>query len=140
MEIDLSIPGPIKIFSRVSQQYTRQVSAYLLYDNDDDLFVSLPLVRGSQPSAPLSVRFLRVGQPGKVRMAGLGGVDKMRWYELSIDRDAGYVMIWAAANWPQRTDVDSFIWWLDERTPGNMVYSRTKELISSWTRGLLRRV
>ena len=141
VEIDLSIPGPIKIFSRVSQQYTRQVSAYPLYDNDDDLFLSLASVRGSQqPSASLSVRFLRVGQPGKVRMARLGGIDKMRWYKLSVDRDAGYVIIWAAEDRPQQTQVDSFIWWLDKRKPGNMVYSRTKELISSWSRGLLRHV
>ena len=133
VEIDLSIPGPIKIFSRVSQQYTRQVPTYLPHDNDNDLLLYLPLRRRFQASASLSIRFLRVGEPGKVRVARLGGVDKLRSSALSVDRDAGYLLIWTE-------DGGSFIRWIDERKPGNMVYSRTKELISSWSRGLLRRV
>ena len=135
VEIDLSIPGPIKIFSRVSCQYTRRVATYLLHDNDDDLLLYLPLGRGSQPSAPLRVQFLRVGKPGKVRLARLGGVDKMRLSGLIVDRHAGYVMIWVGSPYSG----DHFIWWLDERKSGNMVFSRTKELISSWSRGLLWR-
>ena len=139
VEIDLSIPGPIKSFSRVSQQYTVQRPNHPLHDNDGDLLLHLSSGLGFKPNASASVRFLRVGKPGKVRMARLEGVHKMRWYGLSVDRDAGYVIIWAAENSPQLTHGDSFIWWLDERKPGNMAYSRAKELISSWSRGLLQR-
>ena len=134
VEIDLRIPGPVKIFSSVSRQYRRQVSTYPLHDNDNDLQLYLPLGRESQPNASLSVRFLRVGKPDDVRVARLGGVDQMQLSGLSVDRDAGYVIIWAQWNGGY-----SFIWWLDERQPGNMV-SQTKELISSWSRGLLSRV
>ena len=86
VEIDLSTPGPIKIFSRGSQQYTVQRNTILLHDSDDDLLLYLPLGRRDSPCASLGIRFLRVGKPG------------------------------------------------------SFVYSRTKELISSWSRGLLRRV
>ena len=134
VEIDLSMPGPIKIFSRVSQQYTRQVPNYPPHDNDNDLLLYLQLGRRYQPSASLSIQSLRVGKPGKVRVARLGRIDKLRSSALSVDRDAGYIMNWR----PYRSG--SFIWWIDERKPGNMVYSRTKELISSWSRGLLQRV
>ena len=136
LEIDLSIPGPIKTFSRVSWQYTVQRPAYPLYDSDDDLLFYLPLGRGGRPLAPPSIRFLRVGKPDKWRVARLEGVDKMSLNRLSVDRDSGYVIIWAEDDSPQSTPDCSFIWWLDERQPGNMVYSRTKELISGWSRGL----
>ena len=140
VEIDLSIPGPIKIFSRVNRQYNREVSTYLLHDNDDDLLLYLPFGRGSQPSPFLSVRFLRVGKLGKVRVTKLEGIDKLSFTGLVVDRGAGYVIIWAAEDWPLCTRGCSYIWWLDERKSSHMVYSRTKELISRWTRGLLRRV
>ena len=140
VEIDLSIPGPIKIFSRVSRQYNLQRPPYPLRDDSDDLLLHLPLGRGDLPRASLTVQFLRVGKPGKVRVARLGGIDKMRLSGLSVDREAGYIIIWAKEDWPESYRGDSFICWLDERKPGNMVYSRTKELISSWSRGLLRRV
>src|SRR5258706_4784100 len=134
VEIDLSIPGPIKIFSRVSQQYTVQRPTLLIHDNDEDLLLYLPLGRPS-----LSVRLLRVGKPDKGRVARLGGADKMRLSGISVDRDAGYVIIWAAENRSQGTRRCSFVWWLDERRAGDTVYSRTKGLISSYSRGLLTR-
>ena len=139
VEIDLSIPGPIKVFSRVSQQYIVQHPTYPLYDSDNDLLLYLPLGRKGLPCASLSVQFLRVGKPGKERLARLRGVDKLFLYELSVDRDAGYVIIWAADDPPQWNRYCSFICWLDERKQGNMVYSRTRELITSWSRGLLQR-
>ena len=86
-----------------------------------------------------SVRFLRVGKPDEGRVAWLGGVDKMRLSGLNVDRDAGYVIIWEAEDWSWSTIDCGHICWLDERKAGDMVYSRTKELISSWSRGLLRR-
>ena len=138
VEIDLGIPGPIKIFSRVSQQYTVQRPTLLLQDSDDDLLLCLPLGRRYLPRASLSVRFLRVGKPGEERLARLGGVGKLRMTGLSVDKGAGYIIIWVADDRPPYRG-DHFIWWLDERKSGNMVYSRTKELISSWSRGLLRR-
>ena len=140
VEIDLSIPGPIKVFSRVSQQYTVQCPSYLLHDSDDDLLLYLPLGPRGLPRASLSVQFLQVGRPGKERLARLGGVDKLRLSGLSVDKDAGYVIIWASDDPPLWNRYRSFIWWLDERNPDNMGYWRTKELISSWSRGLLRRV
>ena len=136
VEIDLSIPGPIKIFSRVSRQYTVQHPTILSHESDDDLLIYLPLRRGDLPHASLSVQFLRVGTPGKERLARLGGVDKMRFTGLIVDRDAGYVIIWVADG---GTRDRSFIWWLGEGKSSNMVYSRTIELISSWSRGLLWR-
>ena len=139
VEIDLSIPGPIKVFNRVSKQYTVQRPTYRLHDSDEDLLLYLPLGARGLPCAPLSVQFLQVGRPGKERLARLGGVDKLRLSELSVDRDAGYVIIWASDDRPLWNRYCSFIWWLDERKQGNMVYSRTKELVSSWSRGLLRR-
>ena len=140
MEIELSVPGTIKVFSRVSQQYTIRPSAYQLHDSDDDLLLYLPFRRGGLPRASLNVRFLRVGKPGKGRLTRLRGVDKMRLSWLSVDRDAGYVIIWAAKDLGGWTHYYAFIWWLDERKPGNMVHSRTRELITSWSRGLLRRL
>src|SRR5258706_14050069 len=76
VEIDLSIPGPIKILSRVGRQYTVQRSTSPIDDRDDDLLLYIPL-RGGQPRASPSVRFLRVGKPDKWRVARLGGIDKM---------------------------------------------------------------
>jgi len=139
VEMDLSIPGPIKIFSRVSQQYTVQRSTFTVHDSDDDLLLHPPLGRGGQPSASPSVRFLRVGKPNKWRMARLGGIDKMHLCGLCVDRDAGYVIIWVADDWLWWTRDCGYIYWLNERKAGDMVYSRTRELISSWSRGLLRR-
>ena len=137
VEIDLTIPGPIKIFSRVSQQYTVQCPTYPLHDSDEDLLFYHQLARRGQFRASPSVRFLRVGQPDKWRVARLRGVDEMRLSGLRIDRDAGFVIIWASGG-PPIHDC-SYICWLDERNPSDMVYSRTKELISSWSRGLLQR-
>ena len=137
VEIDLSIPGPIKIFSRVSQQYTVQHPTFLSHESDDDLLIYLPLKHGDLPCASLSVRFLRVGKPDKERLARFGGVDKMRPTGLIVDRDAGYVIGWVADGGIRDC---SFIWWLDERKPSNMVHLRTRGLISSWSRRLLRRI
>ena len=142
VEIDMSIPGPIKIFSRVSLQDIVQRPTYPLYplhDNHKDLLLSLPLRRGYLPRASLSVQFLRVGKPGEERVAKLGGVDKMRLSVLRVDRDAGYVIIWVGEDWPGWTRESSFIWWLGERTHGKIVFPRTKELILGWSRGLLKR-
>ena len=139
VEIDLSIPGPVKIFSRVSQQYIIQHPSDILHDSDDDLFLYLQLGRGDLPHASLSVQFLQVGKPGKGRVARLRGIDKMRLTRLSVDRDAGHVIIWATEDSPRWTLACAFICWLDERKQSNLVYSRTKMLISSWGRGLLRR-
>ncbi len=136
VEIDLSILGPVKVFSRVSKQYTLQRPTYQIYNTDDDLLLYLPLRHGGRPRAPPSVQFLRVGEPDKARVTRLGGVDKMRLSRLSVDKDAGFVVISAEGDWPRQS---SFIWWLDESKPGNIVHSRTKELILSWSRGLLRR-
>ena len=140
VEIDLSIPGPIKIFSTVSQQYTLQRPTILLHDSDDDLFLYLQLGRGDRPCSSISIQFLRVGKPGRVRIARLAGVDKMHLSALSVDRDAGYVILWAREDLPESTRGSSYICWLDERKPGNMVYSRTKKLISKLESLTLRRV
>ena len=140
MEIDLSIPGPIKIFSRVSQQYTVQHPNLLLHDTDDDLVLYHTSGRAVLSRATFSVQLLRVREPGKVRVARLRGIDKMRVTGIDVDRDAGYVIIWAAKDLGGWTHYYAFIWWLDERKPGNMVHSRTRELITSWGRGLLRRL
>ena len=140
VEIDLSIPGPIKVFSRVSEQYTMQHPSYRLHDGDEDLLLYLPLRRRGLPRASLSVQFLRVGKPGKERLARLGGVDKSHLSRLSVDRDAGYITMWVAGDLHGRTHYYALIWWLNERKPGNIVYSRTRELITSWSRGLLRRL
>ena len=111
VEIDLSIPGPIKVFNRVSRQYNAERPNYPLHDNDNDLLLYLPSGHGFQPVESLSVQFLRVGKPRNVRVARLGGVDEMRLAGLSVDRDAGYVIIWAEENpQPQWNCGSSFIW------------------------------
>ena len=135
VEVDLSIPGPIKIFSRVSQQYSVQRPTIPVHDTDDDLLVDLPTGRGSLPRASLGVRFLRVGKPGKGRVARLGGIDKMHLSGIHLDREAGFVMLWAEDSRYNSARDYFYICWLDEEKPGNMVYSRTKELISGWSRG-----
>ncbi|SRR5258706_4980927 len=123
VEVDLSIPGPIKVFSRVCQQYTVQRPTYPMHNNNKDLLLHLPLGRGGLPYASPSVRFLRVGKPDIWRVTRLEGVEKMRLSGLCVDRDAGCAIIWAEEDSPQSTCDCSFIWWLDERKPGNMVYS-----------------
>ena len=100
VEIDLSISGPIKIFSRISHQYTLQDPTYISNDTNDDLLLYRTLGRGVLPSASISVRLMRVGKLGKVRVARLGGVDNMRLTGPSVDKDAGYVIISAAKYWP----------------------------------------
>ena len=139
VEIDLSIPGPIKTFSGVSWQCSVQRSTSTIHDIDADLLLHLQLGREGQPRVSPSIRFLRVGTLDKGRLARLGGVDQMHLSGLSVDRVAGYVIIWDAEDWPQSTGDCGHICWLDERKAGDMVYSRTKELITSWSRGLLRR-
>ena len=139
VEIDLSIPGPIKLFSRDRWQYTVRHSTPPIHDIDDGLLLHLQLGRGRLLRASPSIRFLRVGKPDKWRVARLGGVDKMRLNRLSVDRDAGFVIIWEADDSPRSLGDCAYICWLDERKAGDMVYLRTKELISSWSRGLLRR-
>ncbi len=126
VEIDLSIPGPIKIFSRVSRQYAAQRPICTLHDSDDEIFLCLTLGRNGQPSESPSIRSLRVGQPDKWRVTRLEGVDKMSLFALRVDRDAGFVIIWEAENCPQSTRECGYICWLDERKAGDMVYSRTK--------------
>ena len=140
VEIGLSVPGPIKVFSRVSQQYTIRRQTILSDDSNDDLLLYLPLGHRDSPYASLSIGFLRVGKPSKERLVSLRGVDGMRLSGLRVDRDAGYVILWAEEDSPQRIHDCSFIWWLNGRKPSNMVHSRTRGLISSWSCRLLRRI
>ena len=137
VEIDLSIPGPIKIFSGVSRQYTVQCKTSPLYDSDDDLLLYLPLGPRDRLWASPGIRFLRVGKPDKERIARLGGVDNMRLSGVTVDRGGGCVIIWAEEDSPLWTRECSFVWWLDERIPDNMVHSRIMEMISSWSRPLM---
>ena len=131
VEIDLSIPGPIKKLSRVGRQYNIQCPSFVVHDIDDDLLLYLPLGRADQARASFSIQFLQVGEPGNERLAKLERVDEMRLTELCVDRDAGYVILLATDYRSQLGHYCSFIWWLDERKAG------TKELISSWSRDLL---
>ena len=138
VEMDLSIPGPIKVFSRVSQQYDVQRPTDLQHDINDNLLLSLPLAYSVLQHTSLSVQFLPVGKPGKMRMARFGGVDTMHLFGPIVDRDAGYVILWAGEVSNRSYRGGSYIWWLDESKSGDMVYSRKKELKSSWSRRLLR--
>lgn len=133
VEMDLSIPGPIKIFSRVARQYTVPRTTYFFHNGDDGLLLSLPCEHGHIPHAPLSIRFLRVGKPDDWRVATLGGVDKMRVTGLYVDRDAGYIIAWVKESWLWWTRQCSFIWWIDERGR----HSPVKDLASGWSRALL---
>ena len=137
VEIDLSIPGLIKIFTRVSRQYTVPRPRYFFHDSDDDLLLSLPSEHGHPPCSPLSVRFLRVGKPDEWRVAKLGSVEKMCLTGLHVDRDAGYIIAWVREGWLWWTRECSFIWWIDERKRGPMVHSPAKDLTSRWGRGYL---
>ena len=136
VEIDLSIPGPIKTFSRISQQYTVRRPTNTLHDRDEDILLCFPSGLGCPPRGSLNVQSVKVGTQDKGRLAKLGGVGKLPLCGLLLDKGAGYVIISAAEDWPIGTQIHSFIWWLDERKPRDMVYLRMKELISSWSRGL----
>ena len=135
VEVDLRTPGPIKIFSRVTSRYHAKLPAYQSHDSDDDLFLYVP---PSRPQAgPSTIRFLRVGKLHTWGVVRFLGAYKMRREGLRVDRDAGYVIIWGREPWRGSSRECCFIWWsVDVRKPGNM--ARTKELISSWSRGLLR--
>jgi hypothetical protein len=54
VEINSSIPGPIKIFSEVSRQYTVPRPTYFFHDGDTDLLISLPSKHGHIPHAPVT--------------------------------------------------------------------------------------
>ena len=137
VEIDLRVPGPIKIFSKVSRQYTVMHQTQRFHCLSDDLLLSIPSEYGHMPRAPPGVHFLRVGKPDDWRVVKLGGVDKMRFWLLDVDKDAGYIIAWAEQCWPWRThERRSFIWWIDKRKPGQVVH--LKDLITGWCRGLLR--
>ena len=129
-------PGPIKVISTVSSQYRTQRPAYQSHDSDDNLFLYLP--PPYQPQfGPSTIRFLRVGKPDTWRVVRFLGAHKMRREGLRVDRDAGYVIIWGRERRRRSSRKCCFIWWsVDVRKPGNM--ARTKELISSWSRGLLQ--
>lgn len=137
VEVDLSIPGPIKIFGRVSRQYTVPRPTYLFHDSDDDLLLSLPSEYGHPPCSSLSVRFLRVGKPDEWRVAKLGSVEKMCLSGLRVDRDAGYIIAWVKEGWLWWTRECSYIWWIAERKSGPMIHSPAKDLTSKWSPGSL---
>ena len=137
VEVDLSIPGPIKIFGRVSQQYTVPRPTYFFHDGDNDLLLFLPSEYRHPPRSPLSVRFLRVGKPDEWRVAKLANVDKMRLAGLHVDRDAGYIIAWVKEGRLWWTRECSYIWWIAEGKSGPMVHSPAKDLTSKWTPGSL---
>jgi len=128
VEIDLCIPGPIKIFSRVSRQYTvaRPTNFYLNNHNVDDLLLSVGAFTFFQP---IKVRFLQVGKPDVWREVKLGGVNKTICLlaGLHVDRDAGYIIALGSEGilCPQAL---SFIWWIDDRKLDAVVQRRTGHL------------
>ena len=130
VEIDLSIPGPIKGLSGVRQWSSVAPPGTCSYQcSDDDLLLTFPSVHGIIPCAPLSIRFLRVGTSDDWRAVKVRGMDKMRLSGLHVDRHAGYIIAWVEgrSRWAREC---SFIWWIDESEPD--------DLISRWTRRLLR--
>ena len=137
VEIDPSIPGPIKIFSQVSRQYTVPRPNYFFHDGEDDLLLYLPSEYNRRPCAPLRVRFLRVGKPDHWRVVKLGGMNKMRLAKLHVDKDAGYIIAWVLEGclWWKREY--SFIWWVDERRSGLVIDSAVESLIPEQIRRLL---
>ena len=139
VEMDLSIPGPIKIFSRISRQYTVPRPTYFFHASDDDLLLSLPSEHGNTPHSPLSIRFLQVGQPDDWRVVKLGDVDKMRVTGLHVDRNAGYIISWVREGRLWWTREYPVIWWVGDRKPGTVARSPVKDLTSGWGRGSLWR-
>lgn len=138
VEIDLSIPGPIKIFSSISQQYTVPHQSYICHASDDDLLLSLPSKVGFIPNAPLHVRFLRVGKPEEWREARLGGVNPMRLARLHVNKDVGYIIAWVKEGRLWWTRERAFIWWVDGKKQGHTVRSLVQGGTSGWSRRLLR--
>jgi len=131
VEIDLSIPGPIKGLSGVCQWSSAVPrGTYVDHCSDDDVLLTLPSVHGIIPCAPLSIRFLRVGTPDDWRAVNVRGMDKMRLSGLHVDRHAGYIIAWVEEGRSRWARECSFIWWIDERKPD--------DLISRWSRRLLR--
>jgi len=124
LEIDLSIPGPVKTFSRVSRQYTvaPPTDSNLAHHNVDDLLLSAD---GSVYLRPLKVGFLQVGKPDVWQEVTLGGVDKIYLVRLHVDRDAGYITAFGSGCMNRRSWECSYIWWIDVRKPGAVVQRRT---------------
>ena len=115
VEIDLSIPGPIKIFSRVSRQYTVACPANIVHHSVDDLLLSADDFMFSKP---LEVRFLQVGKPDVWRELKLG--KKIYVAGLQVDRDAGCIIVSGSGDLHGPRGL-SFIWWVDDRKPGAVV-------------------
>lgn len=113
VEIDLSIPGPIKGISRACQWSS--AGTYLYHCSDDNLLLTLPSVHGIIPNAPLNIRTLRVGTPDDWRAVKIGGMNKMRLSGLHVDRHTGYVIVWVREGRLRWTRECSFICWIDER-------------------------
>jgi hypothetical protein len=134
VEVDLIIPGPIKIFGRVSRQYAVPCPTILSRESIGDLLLSFPSEHDDTPCSPLSVRFLQVGKLDGWRVVKLQGVNGMNLYSLHVDRDAGYIIAWVGDGWFEEY---SFIWWIDDRKPGAVVHLPAKDLASGWVFGRL---
>ena len=115
VEVDLSIPGPIKIFSRVSRQCIVAHSTNMFHHSIDDLLLSADDFMFSKP---LEVRFLQVGKPDVWRELKLG--KKIYVDGLLVDRDAGYIIASGSEDIFGRRGL-SFIWWVDDRKLGAVV-------------------
>ena len=139
VEIDLSMPGPIKGIREVSQSSIAvSRGTHLYHCSDDHMVLILPSVHGTIPHAPLSIRFLRVGTLGDWRAVKVGGMDKMCVSGLHVDRHAGYIMAWVKEGRFQWARECAFIWWIDERNQDMVWHSWVRDLVSSWSRRLLR--
>jgi hypothetical protein len=109
IEIDLSIPGPIKPFRRITQGSTVSRPGHAA---DDNLLLFSPLSYGI-PRGPLRVRFSRVGWQDAWRVANVKGYDKMRMRGLFIDRDAGYIYGHVQDDSLRQTRDCPIVWWFD---------------------------
>jgi hypothetical protein len=138
VEVDLTIPGPIKIFGRVSRQYAVPRPTSHVHQSIDDLLLSFPSEHDDTPCSPLSVRFLQVGKLDGWRAVKLKGVNEMYLSRLHVDRDAGYIIAWVRYyQYMQGARECSFIWWIGGSKPGAVVHSPAKDLTSGWSCGRL---
>jgi len=137
VEIDLSMPGPIKIFSRVSRQNNVACPANIFHHSVEDLLLSVPVANGHGyiNFSSLKVRFLQVGRPNGWREVKLEIEGKKKLAVLHVDRDAGYITASVKEGWDERSQACYFIWWIDVRKPG--AYGTVKDLSSGWSHGPL---
>ena len=132
IEIDLSVPGPIKAFGRVVQEYTvpNQIRRFRAANDDVQLF--FPFFYGDTPRVPPIVRSWGLGSRDAGRVANVEGIEEMRLDGVFVDRDAGYILAWVREGSLSWARDSAIIWWFSPTHTASPI----KRLLSGWSQKL----